>query len=124
MKPYNPKDWYWFVGGDQTKAYSSSAGAYVPIADATFQAWQADGTLPTNIDTEANLGGVLADYYPDVPRPALANVLEGYQQSQADDLFKRKLIKLLFVLLNRIQALENKQPLTPAQARAYVKGLM
>jgi len=29
IDPYTPSDWFWFVGGDETKAWSSAAGAYV-----------------------------------------------------------------------------------------------
>lgn len=124
MKPYDPKDWYWYVAGDLTKVYSSKAAAYVPANDATFVAWVASGGVATNIDTEENLGDVLAAYYPDVPRPNIAGIVSGYQQSQADDVFKHKFVKVLFVLLNRIQVLESKPQLTVAQARAYVRGLM
>lgn len=124
MKNYDPKNWYWLVGTDATKAYSSALGDYVQAADATFAAWKADGTAPTNIDTEANLGGVLAPYYPTVTRPVPAAILDGYQQSQSDDVIGRKLFKLLFNMFNRIQVLEGKQPLTVAQARAAVKGIM
>lgn len=121
---YDPKNWYWLVGVDQTKVYSSQAGDYVPLTDPTFQAWSVDGTLPAKIDTEASLGALLSPYYPDVARPVAANVLAGYQQDQSDDIFRHKLIKLLFALLNRIQVLEGKSALTLVQARAYVKGLM
>ncbi len=124
MKPYDPTKWYWIVGGDQSKAYSSAIGDYVPADNAAFAAWKSDGTMPTPIDTEANLGGVLAAYYPDVPRPATAGVTTGYQQTQSDDVFQHKLVKFLFTLLNRVQVLEGKQAMTVAQARAYVKGLM
>lgn len=124
MKTFDPTNWYWYVGGDQTKAFSSASGNYVASNDATFQAWLSDGTLPTNIDTEANLGAVLAPYYPTVTRPVPAAILDGYQQNQADDVFQHKLVKFLFILLNRVQVLEGKSALTVAQARAYVKGLM
>lgn len=124
MKSFDPKNWYWHVGGDQTKAYSSAAGNYVQADDATFVAWLSDGTLPTNIDTEANLGAVLAPYYPDVTRPIAVGVLAGYQQDQADDVFKHKIIKFLFVLNNRVRALEGQTPHTVPQAKAYFKGLM
>lgn len=124
MKMFNPTNWYWFVGGDHSRTYSSNLGDYVAANDATFVAWSADGSIPTSIDTETNLGGVLAPYYPTVTRPVPAAILDGYQQSQADDTFQHKLVKLLFILLNRIQVLEGKQALTVAQARAYVKGLM
>lgn len=124
MKNYDPKNWYWIVGGDQTKAYSSALGDYVPATDATFTAWRADGTPPTQIDTEVNLGGVLAPYYPTITRPVPAAVIDGYQQSQSDDVIAHKLFKLIFSMFNRIQVLEGKQAVTPAQARAAVKALM
>lgn len=123
-KNYNPKNWYWIVGGSTSQVYSSASGDYVPVANATYQAWRADGTMPTAIDTEANLGGVLAQYYPDVTRPVPTAILEGYQQAQADDIFGRKLIKFLFVLNNRVRALEGQPAMTVAQARAYFKRLM
>lgn len=124
MKSFDPANWYWYVGGDQSKAYSSAAGGYVQSSDAKFQAWVADGTTPTAIDTEFNLGGVLAPYYPDVARPVPSAILDGYQQAQSDDIFGRKLIKYLFVLNNRVRALEGQPAHTIAQARAYFKGLM
>ena len=124
MKNFDPKNWYWYVGGDQTKAYSSAAGNYVQADDATFVAWLSDGTLPTVIDTEANLGAVLAPYYPDVTRPVQAGILAGYQQEQADDIFKHKLIKFLFVLNNRVRVLEGRAAFTIPQARAHFRSLM
>lgn len=124
MKDYNPLNWYWFVGGDKTKAYSSASGNYVQANDPTFVAWQEDGTLPTNILSEAELGAVLAGYYPSIPRPAAGSILDGYQQEQADDIFRHKLVKFLFALNNRVRVLEGQSALTIPRARAYFKGLM
>lgn len=124
MKTFNPLDWYWQIGADATKAYSSALGDYVLAANPAFVVWKADGTMPTAVDTEANLGGVLAQYYPDVTRPVPATVLDGYQQNQGDDIFKHKLSKLLFQMVNDIRQLKGQAVFTPAQARAYVKGLM
>lgn len=123
-KLYDINNWYWLVGADATKVYSSLAGDYVPVSDATHQAWRSDGTLPTKIDTEASLGAVLAPGYPSVARPVPAAVLDGYQQAQANDIFQHKLIKFMFVLNNRVRTLEGQQPLTIGQALAYFKGLM
>ncbi len=61
---YNPANWYWVVGGDETRAYSSASAAYVPASDATFMAWLADENIPTAIDTEAALNDVLLAQYP------------------------------------------------------------
>lgn len=124
MTSYDATKWYWYVAGDQTKAFSSAVGDYVPANDATFVAWLANGNVPTRIDTEANLGGVLAPYYPNVQRPAVSAILDGYQQNQSDDIFTRKLSKLLFQMVNDIRQLKGQAAFTPAQARAYVKGLM
>lgn len=121
MKTFDPTSWYWFVAGDASKAFSSAAGAYVPSSDATFVAWLADGTLPTNIDTEANLGAVLAPY---LVRPTNAAVLDGYTSSQADTVIQHLVFKILFNHENRIRALEGKGAVTAAQARAAVKALM
>ncbi|WP_038950365.1 hypothetical protein [Bradyrhizobium genomosp. III] len=121
---YDLTRWYWFVGADQSKAYSSEIGDYVPVTDSRYQSWAAQNNFPAAIDTETSLGQVLAKGYPDVPRPLPTTILDGYQQNQSDEVFQHKLVKLLFTMLNRIQVLEGKQALTVAQAKAYVKGLM
>jgi hypothetical protein len=74
---YDPRDWYWIVGGDgphepftgdDTRVFASARNGYVPVADATYVAWQAAqmaerGLDPTTrIDTEANLAAVLLPY--------------------------------------------------------------
>jgi hypothetical protein len=128
MRPYDVNNWYWYVGGDRTKAFSSAAGDYVLANDATFAAFLADGNPPTVIDTEANLGDVLAQ---NIVRPVNANVLDGYKQSQATTVIQHKMFKVLFNHENRIRAIErqlglNGSPanLTAQQAMAIVKGLM
>lgn len=128
MKMYLPKNWYWFVAGDQTKVFSSAAGDYVPISDPAYIAWASDGTTPQNIDTEANLGAVLAPY---LIRPINANVLDGYTGSQADTVLQHLFFKVAFNHENRLRAIErqlslNGSPanLSAAQARAAVKALM
>jgi hypothetical protein len=121
---FDPAKWYWKVAGDAAQVYSSASGTYVPVSNPAYVAWLANDNLPIPIDSEASLGEVLAPYYPTVPRPVAATVLDGYQQGQANDIFMRKFSKLIFHMINRIQVLEGKQPFTVAQARAYVKGQM
>lgn len=121
MKQYFPRNWYWYVGGDRTKAFSSASGGYVPASNPTFVAWKSDGTEPTSIDTEANLGAVLAPY---ATRPSHAGVLEGYLDSQVDDVVIKKLFKIIFQMNNRLRALEGQQPITAAQARAAFRSLL
>jgi ABC-type glycerol-3-phosphate transport system substrate-binding protein len=50
---YTPHDWHWIVGGDESRAWSSAAGAYVVDFD--------EHRL-TRIDSEENLTDVLAAY--------------------------------------------------------------
>lgn len=128
MKEYTPQNWYWIVAGDETRAFSSASGGYVPSDNAVFVAWKSDGTLPTRIDTEANLGEVLAPYR---LRPLSNGVLDGYLDKQAGDLVDAVQFKIIYNHENRLRACEralglngNPANLTPAQARAAVKVLL
>ena len=65
LNRYDPSNWYWLVGGDETRAWSSARAAYVPTAsDPVYLAWLAQGLKPTLIGTEADLQQVLAEQYP------------------------------------------------------------
>lgn len=48
-----PTDWFWIVGGDESRAWSSAAGAYVTT-------WPADAV--TRIVSETELSEVLSGY--------------------------------------------------------------
>jgi len=126
---YEPKNWYWYVGGDETRAYSSAVGNYVLANDASFQAWLALGNTPTSIASAFDLGGgALAPY---LLRPIDAAVLDGYKDALADYIVIGVVFKILFNHENRLRAIErnlslNGSPpnLTAAQAKAAVKALM
>jgi hypothetical protein len=77
MRPYHLADWYWFVGGDQTRAYSSAATDYVPADDPIFVDFLDDDNRPTSIDTEFNLGAVLGQL-PTELAPTPPGILDGY----------------------------------------------
>lgn len=64
MTLYDPRDWYWLVGGDASRAWSSARAAYVPADDPAYQLWQAGGRRPTLIASEAELREVLRAQYP------------------------------------------------------------
>jgi len=128
MPSRDVSDMYWAVAGSTTQVYSSKVGDFVPVADATYQAWLAKGNMTQKIDTEANLGEVLAPY---LLRPTAANVLDGYKDKQATDITTAVIFKILFNHENRLRACEralglNGSPadLTPGQAKAAVKALM
>lgn len=60
-KTFTPADWYWYVAGDTSRAWSSKSSAYVAAADVPSDA----GT--TSIDTEESLADVLRPYGLDAP---------------------------------------------------------
>lgn len=121
MKEYDPKNWYWKVGGDNAKVFASARGVYVDISDAAYVAWLSEGNKPTLIDTAASLGEVLATA---LQRPVSPDVLDGYQEAQANNAVVKLLFKLIFQLKNDVLALQGKPAITAAQARAYVKAQM
>jgi hypothetical protein len=84
MTTFNPRDWYWIVGGNgphleagtslihpkHDRVYSSAKQAYVPVNDKAYQAWRTRllAATPiikepaTRIDTEENLSAVLKQH--------------------------------------------------------------
>lgn len=56
---YTPASWYWIVAGSTSQVYSSAAVAYIPVTDATYQAWLTAGNFPTKIATAEELYEVL-----------------------------------------------------------------
>lgn len=121
MKNYTPTDWYWIVAGDETQLFSSAIGDYVQADDATYQAWAADGTLPTRIASEIELGAVLADAR---VRPENAVVLDSFKDRHADVLTMEVVAKILLWLINEVRGLKGQQPVTGAQVKAFIKDKM
>ena len=80
---YTPSNWYWVVAGSTTEVFASARSAYVSSSDATYLAWIAAGNRATNIDTEANLIGVLAEAAPGVTVPSVAGLIAYTQAKQA-----------------------------------------
>jgi hypothetical protein len=56
---YVPRDWYWIVGGDETRVHASARAAFVPADDAAYAAWRASGNAPTSIGSFDELKDVL-----------------------------------------------------------------
>jgi hypothetical protein len=122
MKNYDPKNWYWIVAGDETRVFSSATGNYVPANDATYVAWAADGTMPTRILNETELGEVLADAR---VRPNRAAVLDAYKGQHAKRMTDEVQTKALLWCINEIRALKGEAALTTGPAiRAFLKDLM
>jgi hypothetical protein len=121
-KQYDPKDWYWIVGGNEAQAFSSATGNYVPADDATFAAWKADSTMPTRIASEAELGELLADAR---VRPQRAAVLDAYKDRHSREVTEETRTKALLWCINEIRTLKGQPTLTTGPAiRAFLKDLM
>lgn len=118
---YNPLDWYWIVGGDETKAYSSKTGDYVASDDATFVAWKLAGNSPTRIASTDELAEVLDGAR---ARPVNADLLDRFKTSQASKLTLELVAKVLFNHENRLRALEGKATVTANQFANALKAML
>jgi len=123
MKTYDPKNWFWIVGGDESRAFSSAVGNFVPANDATYLAWKADGTMPTRILNEAELGEVLADVRIR-PADAAAAVVDAYKDRHARELTLQVIAKWMLWATNEIRTLKGQAPVSAAQFRSFLKGQM
>ncbi len=70
MSAYSPFDWFWVVAGDESRAWSSAAGAYVADYDAA---------RVTRIVSEAELNDVLRPYGLTLPAPTQADYSQAIQ---------------------------------------------
>lgn len=61
---YDPSNWYWIVGGDASKAWSSASAGFVNVDDDAYAAWLEAGGGPTPIGSLAELADVFAVQYP------------------------------------------------------------
>jgi hypothetical protein len=119
---YTPQNWYWRVGGDQNRVWSSAAGGYVPLTDLAFQAWlDLHERGPTRIGTEQQLWDVLADAGVALPGNTTASDEAKDRRIGTVD---RVMFEMMFNHENRIRTLENRTTITKAQFIGYIKGLI
>jgi hypothetical protein len=122
MKIYDPRNWYWIVDGNGTQVFSSATGNFVPASDATYIDWKADGTMPTRISSEEELGEVLADAR---VRPVRAAVLDAFKGQHAKKLTDEVQTKAILWCINEILTLKGQPTITTGPAiRNFLKGLM
>lgn len=121
MRTYDPKDWFWIVGGDESSPFSSKTGDFVPANDSGYQAFVSDGNRATRIASEAELGEVLADAR---VRPTSANVLDGFKSRHAEALTLEIIAKLLLWLINEVRGLKGQETITAKQFKAFIKDKM
>lgn len=89
MSVFSASDWYWFVGGIKTQVYSSSVGDYVQVNDQAYQSWLKLNS-PTSINTEGELGRVLASYVDSLSNKAstILSIQQDIRQAELDKLLR------------------------------------
>lgn len=107
-----PSDWFWMIGNDESRYWSSAAAGYVDALP--------DGAGATRIASEAELWAVIADQAPDRIPPEGQEVRKERQLDQAD----KVLFQIAFRQENRLRALESKNAITAAQFRTAVKAMI
>lgn len=85
LLPFDLANWYWFVGGDETRVYSSAKNDYVPVDDATYKAWVESGGLATRTGQEGELGETLGPLPLETHIPVPQNVRVGYFAYKEND---------------------------------------
>lgn len=121
MTNFDPKNGYYQLRTGTTQVFSSARGQFVGVTDAAYQSWLAEGNFVIPVDSAQEIGAALATF---LVRPSDATVLDGYIGTQADKVLTKLEFKIAFNHESRLRALEGKAPLTVAQARNFVKGLM
>ncbi len=83
---YTPANWYWIVGGDKTRVFSSAKSAYVSTDDPDHKAWMASDNRPSAIGSEADLSDVLLPHGMSLTGPvrkaAVSTLLDALSASQ------------------------------------------
>lgn len=64
MKTFDAANWFWIVGGDQTKVWSSAAAGFIPITDPAFSLWVGADTTPARVASLDELAAVFTAAYP------------------------------------------------------------
>lgn len=113
MRPFNPTDWYWQIGSDTSKFYSSAAVGFVPSVPEGFTA--------TRIGSQQELADVLIAL--GVPVPAGVTASDDLKNIQISAI-QLATLKGLLNHENRIRTLEGKQAMTVAQFVTAVKSLL
>lgn len=59
---YDPRNWFWVIGGDDSRVWSGAAAGYIEPDAPGYVAWGESGNVATHIASVAELVEVLASY--------------------------------------------------------------
>ncbi|PRF79644.1 hypothetical protein C6Q12_03855 [Burkholderia multivorans] len=77
---FDVTNWYWIVGGDESRVWSSRRARFVDVTDAEYLEWIEAGGASTKIDTIDSLGDTLYAQYP-AGAPQTASVVRASRNS-------------------------------------------
>jgi len=118
------QDWYWIVAGSMTQVYSSKVSDYVPVNNTAYTRWLAAGNVATRINSEADLGDLLAVPDDMTLRPNPPGVLDGYSNTVSVRITATYVNKLLFEYENRLRTLEGQPAMTAQEFRQKIKAMV
>lgn len=123
MIPFDPANWYWFVGGDRSRLWSSAAGAYVSPDDKAYLLWLGEGPLPSTIASDDELHEVLAGHGLADKAPAASPEKEDeLRERTAQAMAAEPYFAVMLDLENRVRTLEGKPEITDDLYRDGLKA--
>lgn len=128
---FDPASWYWIVGSDTTRVYSSAQQpdqsgpvGYVPTRDPTYLAWRADPSHVTSqIATEQDLWDYLNGRVLNATPPTSTST-DAAKDQRINTQLSEIIYQIAFSHENRIRALEGQGAITHDQFLSRVKALM
>ena len=123
-EPPNPPDFtfeQWLLTQDATDSYTRWQEVNQRKEDQNYQEWLDEANYPTKIDSEIELGEVLAQY--DI-EPTPVAMKESFKDALSDKLPVRLLFEVFYSHENRIRTLEGLGNITKAQFKTALKNLL
>lgn len=66
MSIFKADDWYWIIGDDRARVFSSKKNTYVGTDDAEYVAWLDLQNIPSTAESETELSLYMSEAYPGV----------------------------------------------------------
>lgn len=122
---YNPENWYWIVGGDETKLWSSAEADFVTPQEPTYATWSTNGNRASRILSLGELYDVLVQQAPVAALRAAPAMLEANALTPADT-YAAKIVTGVQIVSAATSALNAVYPITDnaqSKMQAIVIGI-